>query len=183
MFISVQDLEVRDREFDERYEPGQIDLGPDAEQIGVLTAKGKAELLEEHRGGKQIVSDIRIRGTFATEVEMKCARCIEPVREKFAGEFDLLYRPEGLEGKRDEVSISEAETEIGYYSGDGMQLEDALAEQVLLSLPGRVVCKEDCKGLCPHCGKNLNAGACDCRPVQSDPRWAALEDIRKKLDQ
>ena len=81
----------------------------------------------------------------------------------------------------DEVSINEAETEVGYYRGDGILLEDVLKEQVLLSAPVKSLCREDCKGLCAQCGSNLNLESCDCRPVSVDPRWTALQEIRKKL--
>ncbi len=68
----------------------------------------------------------------------------------WTGRFDLIYRPLGVDRRADEVSISEAETEIGYYQGEGLLLEDALREQVLLATPVRALCREDCKGLCPH---------------------------------
>jgi uncharacterized protein len=59
-------------------------------------------------------------------------------------------------------------------------LEDVLREQVLLAVPLRSLCREDCKGLCPCCGKNLNIDTCSCAAQVPDPRWAALEDIKKK---
>ena len=54
--------------------------------------------------------------------------------------------------------------------------------KILLALPVKQVCSAGCKGLCPHCGRNLNVESCDCVNTISDPRWAALEDIRKKLE-
>jgi len=97
-------------------------------------------------------------------------------------DFDLLYRPLGAVQRDDEVSISEAETEVGFYKGEGLALEDVLREQVLLSVPVKAVCREDCHGLCAQCGKNLNQGKCSCVPVRSDPRWNALREIRSKLE-
>ncbi|HYU46996.1 MAG TPA: DUF177 domain-containing protein, partial [Terriglobales bacterium] len=67
--------------------------------------------------------------------------------------------------------------------GESLLLEDALREQVLLALPLKMVCREDCKGLCPHCGKNLNESQCSCAERLDDPRWAALKEIRDKLQQ
>jgi uncharacterized protein len=57
-----------------------------------------------------------------------------------------------------------------------------LQEQVLLALPLKIVCRDDCKGLCPQCGKNLNEGPCACVVQVEDPRWAALKEIRNKLE-
>jgi uncharacterized protein len=62
-------------------------------------------------------------------------------------------------------------------------LEDVLREQVLLAVPLKAICREDCKGLCPQCGKNLNLETCSCDNAITDPRWGALKDLRSKLQQ
>ncbi|HEY0564211.1 MAG TPA: DUF177 domain-containing protein, partial [Terriglobales bacterium] len=77
--------------------------------------------------------------------------------------------------------IREGDTEIGFYEGDAITLEDVLKEQVLLSLPEKRLCREDCKGLCPQCGHDRNSEQCQCETGFKDPRWAALDEIRKKL--
>jgi len=95
--------------------------------------------------------------------------------QKVARHFDLLYRPLGTDAGHEELSVTVAEAEIGYYQGEGLLLEDAVREQVLLSVPLKVVCREECKGLCPTCGKNRNAESCGCAPPLGDPRWSALK--------
>jgi uncharacterized protein len=182
MFIKIKDLELRKLEFNESFAPSVISLGDDLVQTAPLKAAGRAELIRENRGAREVVEDIRLVGSFSTEVEVRCARCLDPVDNVIAEKFDLLYRPLGVDARGDEVAISQAETEIGYYQGDGLLLEDVLKEQVLLALPVKQVCRANCKGLCPHCGKNLNVESCDCVVTMQDPRWAALEDIRKKLE-
>jgi len=57
-----------------------------------------------------------------------------------------------------------------------------LREQVLLAVPLKAICRQDCKGLCSQCGANLNAAQCSCAEPVEDPRWAALKEIRSKLD-
>jgi uncharacterized protein len=104
------------------------------------------------------------------------------VPQEIARDFELLYRPLGADAGRDELSVTDAEAEIGYYQGDGLLLEDVLREQVLLALPLKVTCREDCKGLCVHCGQNLNEGQCSCSNAIEDPRWTALREIRSKLE-
>jgi len=182
MFIKIKDLELRKLEFDESFPPGAIDFGEDTVQKVPLQAVGRAELIREHRGGKNVVEDIRIVAKIATGIEVYCARCLEPVSNSVAESFDLIYRPLGIDAAGEEASISSAETEIGYYQGEGLLLEDVLKEQVLLALPVKQVCKPGCKGLCPQCGTNLNQSKCDCVVAVAEPRWAALEDIRKKLE-
>ena len=181
MFIKIKDLELRKLEFDEIIQPGIIDIGGDLTQTAPLKTAGRAELLKENRGGRDIVEDIRLVGRFSTEIRTHCARCLEAVGNSVAEDFDLVYRPQGVDTRGEEASINQAETEIGYYQGEGLLLEDVLKEQILLALPVKQICNTACKGLCPQCGTNLNTGNCNCVSTMPEPRWSALEDIRKKL--
>jgi len=169
-------------DFEEVFQPGAIDLGEEARQRTPLKVSGHAELVEEHHGKHQIIKDIRLRGRLSAGLEMECARCVETVPQQITRDFELLYRPLGTDSGRDELSVTDAEAEIGYYRGDGILLEDVLREQMLLALPLKVTCREDCKGLCVHCGKNLNEGRCSCNTAVEDPRWTALREIRSKLE-
>jgi uncharacterized protein len=181
MFISIRDLQLRQVRFQEEFAPGAIELQSDLRQLTALETSGHAELLEEHVGHREIVPNIRLVGELSTRVEMRCARCLDPIERDIETKFDLLYRPLGSNPADDDASISEAETEIGFYQGEGILLEDVLREQILLALPVKAVCREDCKGLCPQCGANLNAESCNCAAERSDPRWSALQGIKEKL--
>lgn len=153
---------------------GQIEYAPDVRQTGPLAIEGRAELLIEHRGHKETVEDIRVRAKVHGEFELMCARCLSGVPTPVEAEFDLIFRPAGTDAETGEHAISEDETEIGYYERSGLPLEDVVREQVLLTLPGRALCREECKGLCPHCGTDRNAGDCSCDDTVKDPRWGAL---------
>jgi DUF177 domain-containing protein len=183
MFISLQVLAQKEINFREEYPPETIDLGPDMRQSAPLLTSGRATLIEERHGNKGVILDIRVQGELATSVETVCARCLEPVTREVARPFELLYRPRGVDAGREEISVTQAEAEIGYYVGDGVELADILREQILLEVPMKVVCREECKGLCPSCGHNLNQGACHCPPAVSDPRWQALKDLQEKMEQ
>lgn len=182
MFIKIKDLELRKIEFAESFAPGVIDLGEDIEQKGDLRSSGRAELVEETREAGQVVKDIRVVGSFIAEFGVRCARCLEPLSNSLAESFDLLYRPQGIDARDEDASIGPSETEIGYYQGEGLHLEEVLKEQILLALPAKQICSPECKGLCPHCGCNLNLETCHCAVTIADPRWGALEEIRKKLE-
>jgi uncharacterized protein len=181
MLISPAQLVDEPLKLDETIPAGAIDYTFDVHQIGPLQLKGQADLIVEHRGPKDFVDDIRLRAHFEGEFEQLCARCLEPVRQKLAGDFDLIFRPEGIDAEAGEHAITEDETEIGYYEENGLLLEDAVREQVLLTLPGRTLCQEDCKGLCPHCGINRNLATCECVEKPVDPRLAALAGIAVAL--
>ena len=182
MFLDIKELERDPLDFDEEFQPDVIDLGGEVRQRTPLKTAGRAEVVEEHHGKHQIIKDIRLRGRLSAGLELLCARCLEPVPQEIARDFELLYRPLGADAGRDELSVTAAEADIGYYQGDGILLEDVLREQVLLALPLKVTCREDCRGLCPQCGQNLNEKQCSCAPALDDPRWTALREIRSKLE-
>src|ERR1035441_309916 len=181
MEFNVSELEREPIDFDLELGPGAVGFGQEAEQVGTLATSGLAEVLHEHRGPKDIVADIRLRGRFAGTFQVPCARCVEPVEIPLSAEFDLIFRPAEDDSEAPERSITAPETEIGYYQGDSLLLEDVLREQVLLSLPVRTLCKADCKGLCPRCGENRNSQMCNCEVGPSDPRWEALAGLRGRI--
>jgi len=181
MLIKIQQLEVHPIDFRENFAPGQIDFVPELQQSGELRASGRAQLVEERHGKHRVIQDIRVNGELAASFQMVCARCLEPVIHNLTHQFDLLYRPLGTDAGKEELSVTAVEAEISYYEGDAVLLEDVLREQVLLAVPLKAICREDCKGLCPHCGKNLNLVQCSCEEPVEGPRWSALKEIRSKL--
>ena len=79
-----------------------------------------------------------------------------------------------------EVEPDETDDEIYHYEGDHLELAPMLREQVILSNPMHPLCKDDCAGLCPHCGTNQNLEACQCAQETNDPRWQGLQDLMKQ---
>ena len=181
MLITPFDLQQEPLLFHQSIPAGAIEYAPDTQQIGALPVEGKADLIVEHRGPQEEVEDIRVRASYKGRFEVLCARCLDPVDIPLDGEFDLLFRPESADADSGERAITEDETEIGYYGRSGLLLEDVVREQVLLSLPGRTLCTQDCKGLCPQCGQNLNHSSCTCAETAVDPRWNALQGLAATL--
>ena len=106
-------------------------------------------------------TEFTARGVLECDFDAVCSRC--------GGDFDFTCHA-------DEFEVSEeipAETEY-------FELTNHIRECILLALPNYPVCREDCKGVCPKCGKNLNEGACPCESEGSDDRWAALEGFAAK---
>jgi uncharacterized protein len=179
--ITVLDLERQPLEFSETVPAGDIDYGSGIRQIEGMPVNGRADLITEHRGGHNVIEDIRLRAGYQGNFEMPCARCLDPVAYRLEENFDLLFRPNGADADTPEHAISTSDTEIGYYEGGRLAVEDVLREQVLLSLPARALCQQECKGLCPSCGRNRNTEVCDCDRSQVDARWTALADLRSKM--
>ena len=100
-------------------------------------------------------------------VLMACSRCLEPVKVKAQFDLDELFSNTGNE--------EEAET----FEAESLDLTSAIKRNLLLNLPMKVICKEDCKGLCPICGSNLNQGQCGCKTDNIDPRFERLRSLFK----
>jgi uncharacterized protein len=171
MFFHIRDLELRAGRFDLSLAPGEIDfLDPKIRQTGPLKAAGKVELVSGGDG------EIRIQGHLTVDMEADCDRCLEPARTPVDSSFELFYTPVTEAVANEEVAIDASEAEIGFYEGDGIELNDVLREHVLLALPMQRVCRQDCKGMCPACGQNRNLKDCGCQAVPLDDRWEALKN-------
>lgn len=171
MFFSVREMEARKLEFETSFRPGEIEfVGKQLRQRADLQVSGSAEWIEA-------TGEIRVRGRIKGQFEADCDRCLEPVLFPADTCFDLFYRPVDQEASRSEREIDSGEAEIGYYEGEGLELEDIVREQVLLTLPLQWVCMEDCKGICPVCGQNRNTTCCNCKTVAVDDRWSALRNF------
>lgn len=168
MFIGVKELERHSLTFREDFAPGTIDFrSREFRQAAPLQVELTAEL--EGR-------EIHIAGRFSTRLELPCARCLEPVERELAPRFDLHYRSvsEVRVREGEEIELGPEDTDIGFYTGQGLFLADVVAEQVNLALPMKVLCNEECRGLCSGCGANLNRERCRCGPRAVDPRLAPL---------
>jgi uncharacterized protein len=171
MFLDIKELAVRKIRIRKSYPPGTLDFHTgEFRQMAPLEVRATAELVEGH---------IRIHGHLHTQLEMTCARCLESVVEELARDFDLFYLPLAVVAREEEVQLKQPDTEIGFFNGDGVFLADVLAEQVNLAIPMKVICRSDCRGLCPHCGANLNSEECRCEVHSTDPRLAPLARFKQ----
>lgn len=115
---------------------------------------------------------IPFSATCEVKVNGACARCLAPVSETVTVEISRAVATELTEeDEADEYIVAEdGQIEIG----------ETVEDELVLSLPSRLLCREDCKGLCHRCGRNLNEGKCDCPTHDPDPRWAALKKFTEQ---
>ena len=121
----------------------------------------------------------RLEGTVRTGLELPCSRCLEPFRLPVDSSFDLRYLPASEASTEAEQEVGEGDLETSYYRDEEIDLDELMREQFYLALPMKPLCRDACKGLCPHCGTNLNASSCDCAPASQDPRLAPLRELGK----
>jgi uncharacterized protein len=123
---------------------------------------------------------VELIGSVRVVVEFECDRCLTNLSVNVKESFELLYVPPL--GTGDEHELGENDLSLGFYQDGVIDVDDLAREQIELALPMARLCTEDCRGLCPECGANLNLGECACSKEQVDLRWAALKELKSKLN-
>jgi uncharacterized protein len=118
-----------------------------------------------------------VAGRVRARLGVVCSRCVEPFEVPVDAAFDLRYVPQAENAGEPEQEIGEDDLATAFYRDGMLDLIDLMREQFVLALPMKPLCREDCRGLCPECGTNLNKGQCDCAPRWEDPRLAALKSL------
>ena len=118
-----------------------------------------------------------VTGRATTRLEVSCSRCLEPFSVPVDAAFDLQYVPASANAGEGEVEVAEDDLTTAFYREGMLDLIDLLREQFVLALPMKPLCEEACRGLCPHCGTNLNKSQCECAPRWEDPRLAPLKSL------
>ncbi|HET9531182.1 MAG TPA: DUF177 domain-containing protein [Blastocatellia bacterium] len=122
---------------------------------------------------------VKLVGSVKAAVEIECDRCLTSLSVPVDQSFDLVYVPPNRpQGASDEKELGEDDLSVSFYQGQTIDLDELLREQVELALPMARLCSEQCKGLCPQCRANLNERQCQCTVEETDPRWAALKDLK-----
>ena len=173
LLLNLNKIRTAQERFEQVYEPGQFGKDPD------FTVAAPTSLSFDIFKDKE---QFRLVGRVQTRLELTCSRCLEPFILPVDAPFDLRYHPQA-----DNAGTGEAEREIeeddlttAFYENEQIDLGHLMREQFYLSLPMKPLCRDDCRGLCPVCGTNLNREQCDCKPEWDDPRLAALKALQDK---
>lgn len=149
----------------------ELDLGTSTE-VWVSPAKVCGDL-HVNRSGRGLL----ISGTFSGEVQLVCGRCLEQFRFEAQDRFQVYCEIPTPAQAAEEHELADGELDVTYLEDGRINTEHLLRENILLSLPVQPLCHEDCRGLCPRCGANLNLGACGCTETHGDPRLQVLRKL------
>ncbi len=127
--------------------------------------------------------EVILKGSVSMEMEMLCSRCLEPLHYKLRSNVSSRYVPgQETDSLDSDVELHASDIEVEYYTGDQIDLTQAVYDQIMLSLPLARLCRKDCQGICSQCGVNRNKKNCQCSDKDSiDPRLAVLKTLRDKL--
>ncbi|MDX9745123.1 MAG: DUF177 domain-containing protein [Syntrophales bacterium] len=129
---------------------------------------------------RKVMDSILVEGDIDTEIETDCSLCLEkaliPVKNRFR--YTLIPRRESV---REEKELTAEDMEVEFYDEETIDLAPIILEQIVLQIPMRVLCRDNCRGLCPQCGTNLNTSSCSCGEKKFDERLGALKNLKLKF--
>ncbi len=169
MRIELENLEGGKGDFAHVYQPD--DLNPVDERIRLIepvAVKGNV---------RRTSAEVSVSGHIDTRAQVECDRCLQPVELPVSADFDLEYIT-GRDYESSQVAeLTDEQLSVAVFDGESIDVDEIVKEQILLAVPTRTLCREDCKGICPECGIDRNTGECSCVKKDIDPRWAALKNL------
>ncbi len=169
MRIELENLEGSKGDFAYVYQPDE--LNPVDERVS-LTAPAAVN-------GKIRLSgnEVFVNGHVETRAQVECDRCLKPVELPVNADFTLEYISDSDYESSQVAELTEEAMSVSVFDGSAIDVDEIVREQILLAVPTRMLCREDCKGICPECGADRNTGECNCVTNDIDPRWAALKNL------
>lgn len=172
MLIETENLTANGKPFSNSFRASEFPL--DAEDEGL-------RLLEDVKVSGRVARErlrVRITGNLETRVAKPCDRCLSPQEMPVTVAFDELFVPLEIDLSRTSPVLEAEDLVTSVMDGTTIDLDEVVREQILLATQSRLLCRDDCHGLCLNCGANLNDNQCLCKAEEVDPRWAALGALR-----
>src|SRR5438067_5409180 len=169
--LDLNKIRTAEERFEQVYAPGQL---PAEDAFRVAAPVSLAFDIFKDKQAFRLVGQVR------TTLQLPCSRCLEPFELPVDQTFYLRYQPHAHNTGEGEREIEEDDLTTAFYENDEIDLGQLMREQFYLALPMKPLCSDDCKGLCPACGANLNRTTCGCDRSWEDPRLAALKQFKTK---
>jgi uncharacterized protein len=170
MKIELDRLQELGGRFSHIYQPQELSL--DDEDAAL------AEPADVRGSIKRSGEAVDLRGELRATIEVSCGRCLKPVRIPVNADFEERLIPAVSWSGEPQHELTEDDLNLSVFDGEAIDLDELVREEILLAVPGHVLCREDCQGLCPGCGIDRNLGTCQCETKEIDSRWEELKDFR-----
>jgi DUF177 domain-containing protein len=127
----------------------------------------------------------RVEGGYALSArltwsgQLECSRCLAPYDFANDEEFSLLLYPRAPVAEK-ELSLEGGDFDAYFYDDAMLSVSPIAEERIQMAVPMKPLCREECRGLCPQCGSDLNVSECNCASDEIDPRWRALRLLKKE---
>ena len=169
MRIELVNLEHGRGDFAHVYQPDELGAFDDRVRIDApVNVHGEVRLAG---------AGVTVTGNIETRAHVDCDRCLKQLEVPVKTDFDLEYITAGEYETRSAAELTEEVMSVSVFDGQTIDVDEIVKEQILLAVPTRMLCRPDCKGICPVCGSDRNTGDCECETKDVDPRWAALKNL------
>lgn len=183
MQLHVEDIQDQGLVLEFCEEPGTFPALVDLQQSGECLF---GEPIRVRARVRRIDALIEVEGSVRTTVGLPCSRCLAPFELKLDIDFAVTYAEElpvvTGEEEGQEIELQPEDLGLIAYSGEEIDLREAIQEQLIMGLPLRPLCSADCLGLCPYCGVDRNETRCDCEPPVFNARFGALKNLKIEKD-
>lgn len=170
MRIEVDRLEELGGKFSQVYEVDSLPLeDEDIRLTEPAEVRGRIR-----RSGKEV----ELRGELHAKIKSVCSRCLKPVELPIHAEFAERFVPAVSWRAEVQHELREEDLNLAVFDGEAIELNDLVREEILLAMPAQVLCRDDCKGLCPICGVDRNTDSCQCERAGADSRWQKLRELQ-----
>ncbi|MFQ5444299.1 MAG: DUF177 domain-containing protein [Nitrospinales bacterium] len=175
MFFDIDEIPESGYDFKLALDKDNLKInGRDCSLSGPATVQGRLIKIEK---------DVYLKGRITTALSVVCTRCLGLFEHPVECEVSARFVPKSKSGDlEDDLELHTSDIDTEYYSENKINIFNPVHDQILLAVPMVRLCRKDCKGLCPTCGKNLNEGSCDCDQDDSiDPRLSILKSLKDKI--
>jgi uncharacterized protein len=170
MRIELEKLGKAGGSFSREYRVEQLDFDePDLSLLAPISVEGRIRRRER---------EVEVRGKLDTKVAVSCGRCLKSIELPIHIEFAERFTPAVSWKDEEQHELQQEDLDLAVFDGEGIELDDLVREEILLAIPGHVLCREECQGLCPTCGIDLNVRTCNCITAGTDSRWDKLKDLQ-----
>ena len=151
------------------------------ETTGIRLEHGNEVPVELSLKVDMLAGEVLVRGEMTAALDLVFGRCLKGFMRKECISFYLTYHSEeALEGVAENQEVAPDEMDTGFITGEELDLGEVIKEQLLLNIPMKPLCRDDCKGICSKCGADLNESPCGCKTDGVDPRLQVLEEYLNK---
>ncbi len=169
MRIELAGLEGGKGTFAHAYSPAELVLGDDSLRL-LDPPEVSGRIRQEGRR-------VHVSGRVVGRVEVECDRCLRLIELPVDSDFKLEFVTAEDYQAQEAVELTEDDLDLSIFDGEVIDVDDLITEELQLAVPDHVLCKNDCKGICPVCGVDRNSVSCACETTEVDPRWAGLKEL------
>ena len=171
MRIELEKLEETGGRFSHTYQPRDLSF----DDVDFVLS---APALVEGRA-RRLRAGVELGGELRTRLSVSCGRCLKKLELPVNVRFSERFVPAVDWRNEEQHELREEDLDLALFDGEAIELDDVVREEIMLAVPGHVLCEDNCKGLCPVCGIDRNVSACKCESEAVDPRWEKLKELRR----